>query len=67
MDNPNMKRNPEDHLTKTQESFLSFLAADIEHSPQNLHSISAELIDQIKTLVGDISIDINKPLPNEEQ
>ena len=46
-------------------SFLSFLARDIEKSPQNLKTLSPDLAKRIATLVGGTEIDLDTPIAGD--
>lgn len=47
-------------------NFLSFLAKDIENSPQNLVPMTAEKFMKISSLVEDIKIDLEAPLDGDD-
>lgn len=47
-------------------NFLTFLAKDIEHSPQNLVPMTVEKFMKISSLVEDIKIDLEAPLDAED-
>lgn len=47
-------------------SFLNFLAKDIENSPQNLVPITVEKLTKISSLVEDIKIDLETPLDADD-
>jgi antitoxin PrlF len=46
--------------------FLDLLAQDIEHNPQRLQPISADLIDRIRSLVADVDVDLNESIDEDE-
>lgn len=46
--------------------FLSFLANDMQANPQHLNVVSSELRGRIQTLVSGVNIDLNEPLPDDE-
>lgn len=48
-------------------NFLSFLAKDIENSPQNLVSMTVEKLMKISSLVEDIKIDLEAPLDTDDE
>ena len=48
------------------ESFLKFLANDIQTKPQGLQALSPELLSRIRRLVGDIEVDLDAPLSDDE-
>jgi antitoxin PrlF len=45
---------------------LDLLAQDIEHNPQRLQPISANLIDRIRSLVADVDVDLNESIDEDE-
>jgi antitoxin PrlF len=47
--------------------FLNFLAKDIAEHPQHVHSLSADLAERVQSLVGDLEIDLDSPLPDDDQ
>ncbi|MDJ0573124.1 MAG: type II toxin-antitoxin system PrlF family antitoxin [Pleurocapsa sp. MO_192.B19] len=48
-------------------SFLDFLAQDMEQNPQHLQPITSQTLDRIQSLVGDVDIDLDAPLSNEDE
>ncbi len=49
------------------DQFLSFLAQDISQNPQNVKSISSELVERIQPLVANIEVDLDRPLSDEDE
>lgn len=47
--------------------FLGFLAQDIADHPQHVQALSSDLAKRIHTLVGDVEIDLDAPLPDNGQ
>ncbi|MDJ0687172.1 MAG: type II toxin-antitoxin system PrlF family antitoxin [Xenococcaceae cyanobacterium MO_188.B32] len=47
--------------------FLSFLAQDMEKNPQYLQPISRETLQRVRSLVGDVDIDLDAPLSDEDE
>ena len=45
--------------------FLTFLASDIASHPEHLQAIDASLVQRIRSLVGDIEVDLDAELPEE--
>ena len=45
--------------------FLTFLASDIASHPEHLQAIDAGLVQRIRSLVGDIDVDLDAALPAE--
>ena len=48
-------------------SFLSFLARDIGNNPELIQSLSPALVDQLGALVGDVDVDLDAPLLDEDE
>lgn len=47
--------------------FLEFLARDIAMNPQRLKVVDAELVARLDALVGDVEIDLDQPLPADDE
>ncbi|MFU8832149.1 MAG: type II toxin-antitoxin system PrlF family antitoxin [Wenzhouxiangella sp.] len=47
--------------------FLDFLAADISRHPEHLKALDTGLAQRIEGLVGDIEVDLNAPLADEDE
>ncbi|TBR41961.1 type II toxin-antitoxin system PrlF family antitoxin [Marinomonas agarivorans] len=47
-------------------SFLTFLANDIQSNPQHLQAATPELAHRIQHLVGEMDIDLEAPLDDED-
>lgn len=47
--------------------FLDFLAQDIEQNPQQIQPITSETLDRVQSLVGDMNIDLDAPLSDEDE
>jgi antitoxin PrlF len=47
--------------------FLGLLARDIVEHPERLQAIDASLVTRIRSLVGDIEVDLNEPLAPDEK
>jgi antitoxin PrlF len=47
--------------------FLDFLANDISKHPERVHALSTDLAKQVQTLVGDVEINLDSPLPDDDQ
>jgi antitoxin PrlF len=41
------------------EQFLSFLSNDLAQHPERLETIDASLVQRIRSLVGDVDVDLN--------
>jgi len=46
--------------------FLQFIANDIQKNPQHVNAISSELVEHVQNLVGDIDVDLDSPLSEED-
>ncbi|OGT61511.1 MAG: regulator [Gammaproteobacteria bacterium RIFCSPHIGHO2_12_FULL_45_12] len=46
--------------------FLSFLANDIKAHPEKINPINHNLVNRAKSLVSGMEIDLDAPLPDEE-
>ncbi|HEY6456489.1 MAG TPA: type II toxin-antitoxin system PrlF family antitoxin [Steroidobacteraceae bacterium] len=49
------------------ESFLGFIAADIQQHPDRVRAIDANLLSRIDKLVGHIDVDLDAPLTDDEE
>ena len=47
--------------------FLNFLANDMAAHPERLAAIDTGLVQRIQTLVGDLEVDMNAALPEEDE
>ena len=47
--------------------FLSFLARDMEKNPQHIQAISSDLVSHVQSLVFDVDLDLDAPLPDEDE
>ena len=48
-------------------SFLTFLANDIQQNPQHLKAVTPELVSRIQNLVGDLDVNLDAPLDDEDE
>ncbi len=48
-------------------SFLTFLANDIQKNPQHLKAVTPELVSRIQNLVGDLDVNLDAPLDDEDE
>ena len=46
--------------------FLTLLEQDISRHPERLQPISADLVDRLHSLVGDLEVDLDAPLPEDD-
>ncbi|MBK1699311.1 type II toxin-antitoxin system PrlF family antitoxin [Rhodovibrio salinarum] len=49
------------------ETFLTFLARDMQNHPERLQQIDTDLAERVNGLVGNIEVDLDQPLPAEEE
>jgi antitoxin PrlF len=49
------------------EKFLQFLAQDIQQNPQSIQTITNSKIEHIRSLVGNLEVDLDAPLIDEEE
>ena len=55
--------------------FLNFLATDIQHNPQHVRQVRSDLVDspeerlrqRIRSLVGNVDLDLDAPLATEDE
>jgi len=47
--------------------FLDFLAKDIAEHPQHVHALSTDLAERVQSLVSNVEIDLDAPLPDDDQ
>lgn len=47
--------------------FLGFLARDIAGHPERLQSVDAGLVQRIRSLVGAVEVDLEAPLPADDE
>ncbi|TVP62231.1 MAG: hypothetical protein EA343_11485 [Nodularia sp. (in: Bacteria)] len=47
--------------------FLNFLARDMEKNPQHLKAISSDLVSHVQSLVGEVDLDLDAPLSEEDE
>ena len=62
-----LSRADKDERDPTLDSFLTFLAKDIQNNPQNLQPVTHELADQLNTLVWNIVVDLDTPLDDNDE
>jgi antitoxin PrlF len=59
-----IKQPEDDPLLGT---FLSFLGEDINKNPQNIQSVSSDMLNQIQSLVAGTVINLDAPLSDEDE
>jgi antitoxin PrlF len=47
--------------------FLCFLAHDIATHPERLQSLSSSLVQRMQSLVGEVNVDLDAPLSDEDE
>ena len=47
--------------------FLTLLEQDIASHPERLQPVTADLAQRLQALVGDVEVDLNAPLPDENE
>jgi antitoxin PrlF len=60
-----VRRADDDREDPAIASFLSFLARDIEKNPENLKSLSPDLIKRIASLVEGVDVDVDAPIEGD--
>lgn len=62
-------------ISRSQESeedpilnkFLNFLTEDMEQNPQHIQAITRETLNRVTSVVGDVDIDLDAPLSDEDE
>jgi len=62
-----LSRADQDEADPVLGSFLTFLANDIQTNPQRLKAATPELLSRIQNLVGDVEINLDAPLDDEDE
>ena len=47
--------------------FLEFLARDIAHHPERLQAVDASLVQRLRSLVGDVAVDLDAALSPDDE
>jgi antitoxin PrlF len=47
--------------------FLTFLERDIDRNPHQISAVDADVVDRARALVQDVDVDLDAPLPDEEE
>ncbi len=47
--------------------FLGFLANDIATHPDRLRSVSSSFVERVQSLVGEVKVDLDAPLPDDDE
>ena len=48
-------------------AFLDFVEADIKAHPERLRAFDGAIYDRLKTLVGDVDVDLDEPLSPDDE
>ena len=59
--------NPNDTDDPALDVFLSFIEADIKENPNHLQAFEGVLLERLTSLVGDVGINLDKPLSNSNE
>ena len=57
----------QDELDPILEKFLDFLEGDMLKHPEQIKPITSSTVNKIRSIVGDMSIDLDTPLEDEEE
>ena len=49
------------------DQFLHFLAQDMAAHPERLHAVAPDLLQRIASLVGDVDVDLDELLPEDDE
>jgi len=49
------------------DSFLTFLAFDLQQNPQHISLVTPDLVSRIKKLVGDVDLNLDAQLNDEDE
>lgn len=47
--------------------FLHFLAQDMAAHPERIQAVNAGLVERIQVLVGDVNVDLDEPLSDDDE
>ncbi|KGM28408.1 regulator [Photorhabdus luminescens] len=61
------RKNSEEEKDLVIESFLNFLAKDIQKYPEQVQQLDEQLINRAKSLVAGIDIHLNNPLSADDE
>ena len=62
-----LSRADQNETDPALDSFLTFLANDIQNHPERLTAVTPELISCIQSLIGKVDIDLDAPLSDEDE
>jgi antitoxin PrlF len=49
------------------QQFLSFLAHDLATHPDHLQSVSSSFVEHVQSLVGEVNVDLDAPLSEDDE
>lgn len=65
-----MKKDADDAetaiISSSEKVILNFLDRDIAAHPERLQPITAEQVRRVQSLVGDVSVELDTPLPPDD-
>lgn len=59
--------NHDEHHDPVVAEFLSFLAADMQANPANVHPVTQDLLNQARALTDGVTVDLDAPLDPEDE
>jgi len=62
-----LKRAVADESDPVLGQFLGFLARDIAEHPERVAAMDASLVQRIQALVADVEVDLDAPLPTDDE
>jgi len=62
-----LSRADQDKSDPALDSFLTFLANDIQNNPQHLKVVTSTLLNNIQDLVGEMDVDLDIPLDDKDE
>ena len=49
------------------ETFINFLAQDLNNNPQQVKAINSDLVNRINSLTNEVELDLDQPLSDEDE
>lgn len=49
------------------DQFLTFLTKDMREHPERLQAVGCELVERLQSLVGDVDVDLDAPLSEDDE
>jgi len=62
-----LTRSNEEDSDPVMDSFLAFIAGDMQHHPEKIQPLTASMRERIETLVPDMDLDLDAPLSAEDE